>query len=42
MVSVILDNLAAGVGAAEVLASYPSLEQADVSAAVAYAVARES
>lgn len=43
MVSVVLDNLAAGVGRAEILASYPSLQQADLDAALAYAeLARES
>lgn len=43
MVSVILDNLAAGVTADEVLKSYPSLEQIDIQAAIAYAaeLARE-
>ncbi len=37
MVSVILDNLAAGLGPADIVHSYPSLQPADVSAAVAYA-----
>ncbi len=37
MVSVILDNLAAGMSPAEVLQSYPSLQSEDVSAAMAYA-----
>jgi uncharacterized protein (DUF433 family) len=43
MVSVILDNLAAGVTLEEILASYPSLNQEDIQAAVAYAaeLARE-
>jgi uncharacterized protein (DUF433 family) len=43
MVSVILDNLAAGIGRPEILASYPSLKSEDIDAAVAYAaeLARE-
>jgi uncharacterized protein (DUF433 family) len=43
MVSVILDNLAAGVSHEEILASYPSLAVGDIQAAVAYAaeIARE-
>ena len=43
MVSVILDNLAAGIGRPEILASYPSLKAEDIDAAVAYAaeLARE-
>ena len=43
MVSVVLDNLAAGTGHAEILASYPSLNALDIQAAVAYAaeLARE-
>lgn len=43
MVSVILDNIAAGVDRAEILASYPSLQSADIDAALAYAaeLARE-
>jgi uncharacterized protein (DUF433 family) len=43
MVSVILDNLAAGTGHQEILGSYPSLTAADIQAAVAYAaeLARE-
>lgn len=43
MVSVILDNLAAGVSREEILASYPSLGQADIDAALGYAaeLARE-
>ena len=43
MVSVILDNLAAGLSHNEILVSYPSLEASDIQAAVAYAaeIARE-
>lgn len=43
MVSVILDNIAAGVDGAEILASYPSLKTDDIRAALAYAaeLARE-
>jgi len=43
MVSVILDNLAAGLTAAEIILSYPSLRPEDVAAAIAYAadLARE-
>ncbi len=43
MVSVILDNLAAGIGAEEILKSYPTLTSEDVQAAIAYAaeLARE-
>jgi uncharacterized protein (DUF433 family) len=43
MVSVVLDNLAAGLSAAEILRSYPSLQPEDITAAVAYAaeLARE-
>jgi uncharacterized protein (DUF433 family) len=43
MVFVILDNIAAGVERAEILASYPSLEADDIRAALAYAaeLARE-
>lgn len=37
MVSVILDNIAAGVDRAEILASYPSLVSEDIDAALAYA-----
>jgi uncharacterized protein (DUF433 family) len=37
MVSVILDNLAAGVSAEEILKSYPSLSSEDIQAAIAYA-----
>jgi len=43
MVSVILDNLAAGRTTAEIIQSYPSVRPEDVAAAVAYAadLARE-
>jgi len=43
MVSVILDNLAAGISQDEILSSYPPLTPADIQAAVAYAaeLARE-
>lgn len=43
MVSVILDNLAAGVSEEEILKSYPSLTPEDIQAAIAYAaeLARE-
>jgi uncharacterized protein (DUF433 family) len=43
MVSVILDNLAAGESESAILRSYPSLKTADIHAAVAYAaeLARE-
>lgn len=43
MVSVVLDNLAAGMEPAAILASYPSLQPADLDAALAYAaeLARE-
>ncbi len=43
MVSVILDNLAAGVPREEILASYPSIHEPDIQAALAYAaeLARE-
>lgn len=43
MVSVVLDNLAAGVPTEEILASYPSLEERHIRAAIAYAaeLARE-
>lgn len=37
LVSVILDNLATGLSREEVLTSYPSLQPADVDAALAYA-----
>ena len=36
MVSVVLDNLAAGVSTEEILRSYPSLAQEDIQAAIAY------
>lgn len=43
MVSVILDNLAEGVGEEEILKSYPSLNTEDIKAAISYAaeLARE-
>jgi uncharacterized protein (DUF433 family) len=43
MVSVILDNLAAGVSHAEILASYPPIQETDIHAALGYAaeLARE-
>ena len=43
MVSVILDNIAAGIDRAEILASYPTLKPADIDAALFYAaeLARE-
>lgn len=43
MVSVVLDNLAAGVPVEEILKSYPSLTPEDIQAATAYAadLARE-
>ena len=37
MVSVILDNVAAGVPRTEILASYPALKSEDIDAALAYA-----
>lgn len=37
MVSVIIDNVAAGVPYREILESYPALVQADIEAALAYA-----
>jgi uncharacterized protein (DUF433 family) len=37
MISVILDNLAAGVAHEELLQSYPSLHELDIHAALAYA-----
>jgi len=37
MVSVILDNLAAGISPEEILRSYPSLNSEDIKAAIAYA-----
>ena len=44
MVSVILDNLAEGASADEILNSYPSLKREDVQAAIGYAaeLARET
>jgi uncharacterized protein (DUF433 family) len=43
MVSVVLDNLAAGVHRDEILASYPTITDADIQAAISYAaeLARE-
>lgn len=43
MVSVILDNLAAGVSIDEILSNYPSLSVLDIQAAIAHAaeLARE-
>jgi uncharacterized protein (DUF433 family) len=43
MVSVVLDNLAAGISRAEILASYPSLASEDIETSIAYAaeLARE-
>ncbi len=43
MVSVILDNLAAGISNDEILRSYPTLSAEDIQAAIAYAaeLARE-
>ena len=43
MVSLVLDNLAAGIECAEILASYPMLQPADLDAALGYAadLARE-
>lgn len=43
MISVVLDNLAAGADVAEILRLYPSLRAEDVTAATAYAaeLARE-
>jgi len=37
MVSVVLDNIAAGIPRSEILASYPSLKPEDIEAALAYA-----
>ena len=37
MVSVILDNVAAGIPRAEILASYPAIKPEDIDAALAYA-----
>ena len=43
MVSVVLDNLAAGLSPAEIVRSYPSLQPDDIGATMAYAaeLARE-
>lgn len=43
MVSVVLDNLAAGLGSDDLLSSYPSLTRKDLQAVMAYAaeLARE-
>ena len=43
MVSIILDNLAAGISQEEILKSYPSLSPVDIQAAIPYAaeLARE-
>lgn len=43
MVSVVLDNVAAGISRQEILASYPSLHESDIDAALSYAaqLARE-
>ena len=43
LVSTILDNLAAGVPRVEILTSYPSIQEQDIQAALAYAaeLARE-
>jgi uncharacterized protein (DUF433 family) len=43
MVSVILDNLVAGVSREEIIGSYPSIQEPDIQAALAYAaeLARE-
>jgi len=43
MVSVVLDNLAAGLSVEEILRSYPLLRREDINAAIAYAaeLARE-
>ena len=37
MISIILDNLAAGISEEEILKSYPSLSHEDIRAAIAYA-----
>jgi len=37
MVSIVLDNLAAGLSTAEIVSSYPSLKPDDVAAGLAYA-----
>lgn len=43
MVSVVIDNIAAGLPRADILQSYPALKEADIDAALAYAaeLARE-
>jgi len=43
MVSIVLDNIAAGVPRQDILRSYPGLAEADIEAALAYAaeLARE-
>ena len=43
MVSVILDNIAAGVPHAEIMRSYPAIQESDIQAALGYAaeLARE-
>ena len=43
MASVVIDNIAAGVSREEILKAYPSLNEADIDAALAYAaeLARE-
>jgi uncharacterized protein (DUF433 family) len=38
MVSVVLDNVAAGIPRAEILESYPSLQEADIEAALRFGV----
>ena len=40
MVSVVLDNVAAGIPRSEILVSYPSLKPEDIEAALAYAAER--
>lgn len=37
MVSIVLDNVAAGIPRSEILAGYPSLKPEDIDAALAYA-----
>jgi uncharacterized protein (DUF433 family) len=41
MVSVVIDNIAAGVPRDEILRSYPALTEADIDAALAYAAELE-
>jgi uncharacterized protein (DUF433 family) len=43
MASVILDNIAAGIAHAEILRSYPAVQESDIQAVLAYAaeLARE-